>query len=163
MSPIAYQILLGMLMMTTTLSGFCVTEDLWVEVPGDDEYGTQFEIDWSVFDSGTYSYGPEGSTVRQVGGGRSGYLAFYDLTLDFSFKDGRRYSEIIDVNALMRKLIKKIEVFDNRNTRWGGSATLLITIHENELMLNYRISERTLEPDYELTYYYYPLYKKKLG
>jgi len=157
------QAFVGVLMMTTGIDGIADAQDDFVEVPGDDEYSIRFEVDWSVFDSGTFSYGPEGSTVRDIGGGRGAYGAFFNLTLDFSFKDGRRYGEVIDVKEYVRQLAATVEVFGNRDTDWNVFATLVIQIEKNELALIYRVSEQILEPDYEHRHHYYPLYRKTLN
>ena len=69
---------------------------------------------------GTYIYGPEGSTVRKLRGIRGGYVDFYDLTLDFKFKDGREYHEKIDIRPLIREMIKKHDIPDMIKNEMGG-------------------------------------------
>lgn len=134
-------------------------------VPGNNEYGTRFNIDWGVFESGTYSYGPVGSTVRRLGGGRSGYEMFFDLTLDFKFKDGREYHEEIDIRPLIQEMVKKHEIPDMTKTRWGGGATLVININDKKLSMDYEVSEYIWKESTKQMFYknyIYPVFEKTM-
>jgi hypothetical protein len=154
----------GVLMMTATTG--CAANGIdEVKVPGNYDYGINFKIDWKVFESGTYIYGPLGSTVRRLGGARLGYELFFDLTLDFRFKDGREYHEKIDIRPLIREMVKKHDIPDMTKTKWGGGADLIISINVDKLSMVYEVQEslwkeRTKQMFYK--YYRYPVFEKTL-
>lgn len=127
--------------MMTATNGCAANGINEVKVPGNYDYAILFKIDWAAFETGTYSYGPEGSTVRRLGGGRSGYELFFDLTLDFRFKDGRNFHEKIDIRPLIQELVKKHEIPDMTKTKWGGNAALIIRIEGDGLIIDYEVSE----------------------
>ena len=140
-----HQLFLGVLILMTTTSGCATGRTTEMKIPGNpnlNDYAIFFEIDWDVYDSGTYSYGPEGSTVRRMGGGRLGYKLFFDLTLDFKYKDGREYHEKIDIRPLIQKMVKQHQIFDLSKTKWGGGARLIINIKADKLSIEYLIYER---------------------
>lgn len=138
-----------------------------VSLPGNPElsdYGIDFDTDWKVFESGTYVYGPEGSMVRHMSG-RMGYQSFYDLTLDFKFKDGRTYHEKIDVKSLIEKMVKNHEIHDLKADKWGGRTELQIRIKNDKLIIVYEVSERIKEENPVKVFskrYYYPVFEKTL-
>ncbi len=156
------------LLMTIMATG-CVTVENnamdEVKVPGCSEYAILFEIDWDSFESGTYSYGPEGSSIRRLGGGRSGYQMFFDLTLNFIFKDGREYNEQIDLRPLIDKMVKRYEIPDVRKTEWGGSGDLVVSLNANKLSIHYRVIEYEIKEDTKQIFHTineYPVYEKIL-
>lgn len=138
-------------------------------VQGDDEYGINFQLDYDVFDEGGYYYAPSdlygGSArkPRKMGGIRSGYRRYYTLIMDFSFKDGRSFHEEVDIEALMRDLASREDIFDNRDTKWGGVTELEVTVDSGRLNIDYEVTERILEPKYKVFRYRYPLYRKALN
>lgn len=140
-----------------------------INVPGNPtaySYGITFDLDWDVYDSGTFSYGPEGSTVRRMGGGRTGYELFFDLTLNFKLKDGREYHEKIDVRPLIEKMLEKYELPDLNKSKWGGMTDLRIIVQSNKLSLVYYIYEnrKTENGQQELfpKRYNFPVFEKRL-
>lgn len=151
--------------MITATSGCAKSGMNEVKVPGNCQYGTRFKIYWDIFESGTYSYGPEGSTVRQLGGGRSGYELFFDLTMDFRFKDGREYHEKIDIRPLIREMVKKHDIPDMTKTKWGGGAVLVIEIKNDKLSMVYEVYEYIWKENPKLLTFernYYPVFEKTL-
>lgn len=151
-------------MMTT--SG-CANSSNEFSLPGNpnlSDYTINFDIDWKVFESGTYIYGPEGTEVRNISG-RTGYQSFYDLTLDLKFKDGRKYHEKIDVQSLIVEMVKNHEIHDLSADNWGGMTILNISIKKDQLIIDYIVSERikkgnpvrVLSKDY-----FYPVFEKTL-
>ena len=148
-------------MMTTTESARGSTLEE-IAVPGNYDYGTRFMFDWNVVDSGTYRYGVEESKTRRLGGTRLGYELFYTLWLDFKMKDGREYHEIIDMLPLIKELVKTHDIPDVSKTKWGGSATINIKITDDDLVLEYEVTERIIEPRYKLKNQYFPMFKKAL-
>lgn len=155
----------GVLIMITT-SGCANSNNKDVSLPGNPElsdYATDFDIDWDVFESGTYVYGLRSSMVRRIGGIRDGYRSFYDLTLDFKFKDGRKYHEKIDVKSLIIEMVKNHEIHDLRADKWGGMTTLKIRIKSNKLIIYYVVSERIKEDNPINVFskrYSYPVFEK---
>lgn len=153
------------MMMTT--SGCSANIGSKIQIPGNpnlSDYSTHFDIDWKVFESGTYVYGPEGSAVRNISG-RGGYQSFYDLTLDLKFKDGRNYHEKVDVQSLIGEMLKKYDIHDLRADKWGGTTTLNIDIKRNKLIINYMVRERIIKENpkrYLSKKYYYPVFEKPL-
>lgn len=154
----------GVLMMTAT-TGCAANGINEVKVPGNYDYGINFKIDWKVFESGTYIYGPMGSTVRRLGGARLGYELFFDLTLDFRFKDGREYHEKIDIRPLIREMVNKYDIPDMSKTKWGGGATLIININDDKLSIVYEVHERIWKESPKQMFfneYRYPVFEKTL-
>lgn len=152
-------------MVMTATTGCAASGMNEVKVPGNDDYTTRFNIDWHVFESGTYSYGPVGSTVRRLGGARSGYELFFDIILDFRFKDGREYHEKIDIRPLIQEMTRKHDIPDMTKTKWGGGAALIININDNKLSIDYEIHERIWkESPKQLLFksYIFPVFEKTL-
>ena len=163
-----HQLFLGVLILMTTTSGCATGRMTEMKIPGNpnlNDYAIIFEIDWDVYDSGTYSYGPEGSTVRRMGGGRLGYKLFFDLTLDFKYKDGREYHEKIDIRPLIQKMVKQHQIFDLSKTKWGGMATLIVRIERDLLAIDYEVREYIRKENPKLFFskpHLYPIFDKNL-
>lgn len=134
-------------------------------VQGDNEYGINFELDYDVFDEGEYFYAPfdrYSDSPLRMGGGRSGYRRYYTLIMNFSFKDGRSFHEEIDIEALMRDLADRENIYDVRGLL-GSGATVEINISKHDLIIVYVISEVFFKPNYKIKDYRYPLYRKELN
>lgn len=135
--------------------------------PGAHSYGINFDLDWDVYDAGTFSYGQEGSTFRQMGGGRSGYELFYDLTLDFKLKDGREYYEKIDLRPLIKTMLENHELPDLSKSKWGGSAFIEIIVKTDKLSIVYYILQRRRTKDGQRVLFHksycFPVFEKTLN
>ena len=158
-------------MMTTT--GCAGRNSDGFRVPGNpfpNEYGLHFQVDWKVYDSGTWIYLPRGDEridPHKMGNvGRSGYRSFNILTLDFKFKDGRAYHEEIDLRPLIAEMLKNNTIPDLSKTKWGGYTDVEINVHADKLSLVYVVTEyikkenppRRLSKDYR-----FPLLEKALN
>jgi len=131
------------------------------KTPGDDVYYVAFEPDWEVFDSGEFQYGSNRS--YQLGGSRGEYNQFHMMHIQFKMKDGREFKETFDMSKLIESLVKNQDVFDVRNTTWGGSASIRTYIRNNEIEIVYEVWERIQIPPYFYSKNYeYPLIKKTL-
>ena len=130
------------------------------KIPGDDVYYIDFKPDWEVFESGTFMY--RDNYTYQLGGSRGEYNQFYIMQLQFKLKNGRSYSESLDIGELVKQMAETRNVFDVRKTQWGGSATVVTIIKENKLELIYEVTQRIHEPFYQLRIHKYPLFEKEL-
>lgn len=165
-------LLLGVFTMMTTITGCATNKMDRINVPGNpilNDYGITFEIDWDVFESGTYIYNSQDvieDLPHQMGGGRSGYMYFYTLILDFKFKDGREFHEEIDLKSLIQQMVKKHNVFDLKTTKWGGFAQVNIWVKSDRLVLDYNLSKVLKKGNPPMLYfkdYYYPVFEKILN
>ncbi|MCK9171811.1 MAG: hypothetical protein M0P01_15485 [Treponema sp.] len=141
-----------------------------IQVPGNPstyDYGITFDLDWDVYDSGTYSYGPLGSEVERMGGGTTGYRLFHELTLDFKFKNGQEYQEKIDLRPLIKKMLVNHEFPDLSKSKWGGSVDIRIIVEQNRLSIVYYIYKRRRNENGQKRLssmrYEYPLFEKNLN
>ncbi len=152
-------------MMTATNS--CVAGKVGVmqQVPEKFDYDTRFEFDWDVYESGTYSYGPEGRMSSHMGKTRARYQVFFDLTLDFRFKDGREYHEKIDTQSLIRKMMGNYEIPDMTKTKQRRKVSLIVRIERDRLAMDYLVSEHIVKekPKRQLSKRrLYPVFEKML-
>lgn len=133
--------------------------------PDTNDYALHFRVDYKVVEQGatyTYRYGG-GSETHDLGGGRSGYGAFGELVLDFTFKDGRVFHEVINLRKLMADMLQKYDIYDLKKTKFGGTAELNIRIDEKRVSIDYTITHRVAKnPFYILKYYQYPIFEKIL-
>ncbi len=133
--------------------------------PRSNDYGLNFDIDHDIVQPGAtyqYNYGRMRET-HGLGGGRSGYGLFGELVLDFSFKDGRTFHEVLDLRNLMRAMLQKYEIYDLSKTQFGGSAELLIRVDQKRLTIDYSLIETKQEdPHFLWTYIHYPVFVKDL-
>ena len=131
--------------------------------PRSNDYGLNFDIDHDIVQPGAtyqYNYGRMRET-HGLGGGRSGYGLFGELVLDFSFKDGRTFHEVLDLRALMRAMLQKYEIYDLSKTKFGGTAEIIIKIDKTRITIDYSLTERKQEePHFVLSYIQYPVFVK---
>ena len=174
-----HQLFLGVLILMTTTSGCATGRMTEMRIPGNpnlNDYAIVFKRERGVLESGTFSYGPEGSTIRKLGNrgrsgwklgnrGRSGYKLFFDLTLDFKYKNGRKYHEKIDIRPLIQKMVEQHKIFDLSKTRWGGYTSLIIKIEPNRLAIDYEVREYIREENPKRFFskgHLYPVFEKTL-
>lgn len=134
--------------------------------PTTNDYALHFRVDYKVVEQGatyTYRYGG-GSETHGLGGGRSGYGAFGELVLDFKFKDGRAFHEVINLRKLMANMLQRYKIHDLSDTdlEYGGSAYLSINIDNNGIFIDYNLDKQISIKPYISQYYQYPLFEKVL-
>ena len=122
------------LLLMTTMIASCTPAKF---PAGVNEFGFSFEIDWDVFESGTYTFLDQKD--RRIGGARLGNKFVTPLKLDVKLKDGRQFQETIDIEGIFKKIQKNRELPDISKSKYGGSTTLEIHIGE-EFELKYRIA-----------------------
>ena len=135
--------------------------------PTTNDYALHFRVDYKVVEQGatyTYRYGG-GSETHGLGGGRSGYGAFGELVLDFKFKDGRAFHEVINLRKLMANMLQRYKIHDLSDTdlEYGGSAYLSINIDNNGIFIDYNLDKQMSMKPYISQYYQYPLFEKVLS
>ena len=130
--------------------------------PWTNTYALHFDIDYKVVEQGaTYQYIPKGEHwVHGLGGGRGGYGLFDELIMDFGFKDGRKFYEVIDLRALMAAMLERYSIFDLAKTKFGGVAEFEIRIDQKRLTIDYQITLIESEKPYIRKYYEYPVFEK---
>lgn len=150
------------------LTAGCATIHKKKLIPGNPnlaDYGLNFNIDWNVFDSGTYIYGPEGTEPTPI----SGYIGlqdFYVLILDLNFKDGRKYHEKIDIKPLIKHMVKDKNIHDLSTDKWGGRTALNVGITRNKITINYTVYEYKIEENpkrHVSKKYVYPVFERPLN
>lgn len=135
--------------------------------PTTNDYALHFRVDYKVVEQGatyTYRYGG-GSETHGLGGGRSGYGAFGELVLDFKFKDGRAFHEVINLRKLMADMLQRYKIHDLSDTdlEYGGSVYLSINIDNNGIFIDYNLDKQMSIKPYISQYYQYPLFEKVLS
>ena len=93
---------------------------------------------------GSYTYSLEGSKTLQIAdGGRYGYQRTGSLALSFSGKNGKRQQKHIDIKHLLNELPNNTPPVDLASTKFGGLAEVVVRITQNQLLVDYRLLERT--------------------
>lgn len=134
--------------------------------PSNNTYGIDFDIDYKIVEQGaTYKYNCEGDNrVHGLGGGRAGYGRFGELIMDFTFKDGRKFHEVLDFRQLMAAMLEKYEIHQipkgNKEMSYRGSAELSIKINNNKLTVDYELVDTINGWRGPHKYYHYPIFEK---
>ena len=134
--------------------------------PTTNDYALHFRVDYKVVEQGatyTYRYGG-GSEAHGLEGGRSGYGAFGELVLDFKFKDGRIFHEVINLKKLMADMLQRYKIQDLSDTHleYNGCAEVNIKIDKERIFIDYTLDKTKSMNPLISEYYQYPLFEKSL-
>ena len=134
--------------------------------PTTNDYALHFIVDYKVVEQGatyTYRYGG-GSETHGLGGGRSGYGAFGELVLDFKFKDGRAFHEVINLRKLMANMLQRYKIHNLSDTHleYNGGAEVNIKIDKERIFIDYTLDKTKSMNPLISEYYQYPLFEKSL-
>ena len=129
-------------------------------------YGLRFDIDYDIVKKGAtyqYNYG-KAREAHGLGGSRSGYGLFGELILDFSFKDGRTFHQVLNLRDLMATMLQKYDIYDLGETKFGGSTDLLIRIDQMRLTIDYSVDEtKRKDPHFLWGFRQYPIFEKNFA
>lgn len=134
--------------------------------PTTNDYAINVNADYNIIERGaTYTYGYGGGTeTHGLGGGRSGYGAFGELVLDFKFKGGRIFHEVINLKKLMADMLQRYQIQDLSDTHleYNGGAEVNVKIDKERIVIDYTLDKTKSMNPLISEYYQYPLFEKSL-
>ena len=126
---------------------------------GADRIGFSFEIDWDIFESGTYSFIDVKN--RRIGGARLGYDYITPLDLKIRLKNGEEFQKSIDVPQLLANLEKQFDLPNIKKSDYGGFASIEIHIN-TDIELKYRMAMKIDNSGVRYDRNHYSFYKEPL-